>query len=132
MIGQGVMLLLDGVTAEPLSCAKIRRFLRHAPRMIGMHPITDPVVVAISGGWSGFVILAESHAKVETRGCYVWADLFSCGPFDTVRVEKVVKRLLGLVTCHPTVIERPMPPPGPVLPTIVMPRTTAGVSTWTS
>jgi S-adenosylmethionine/arginine decarboxylase-like enzyme len=114
MLGEGVMLLLDGQTATPLSCAKIRRFLRHAPRLIRMHPITEPTVVPTPGGWTGFVIVAESHVALETQGCSVWADLFSCGPFDTARVGKVVVRLLGLQHHHGQVIYRSMRTPGAV------------------
>ena len=106
----GVMLLVDGHTVEPLSAVKIRRFLRHAPQLIKMHAITEPLVVATPGGWTGFVIVAESHISVETQGRHLWADLFSCAAFDTVRAERIVRRLLGLVECRARTVERPMPP----------------------
>lgn len=110
MVGDGIMLLLEGLTAKPIGRAKIRRLLRYTPRLVGMHPITTPEVVPTPVGFSGFVIMAESHISVEVQDCHVWVDIFSCAPFDTIRAEKCVVRFLGLIEHHATVIPRPMPP----------------------
>ena len=55
--------------------------------MLGMNPLTEPMVVSAPdngmkdpGGWSGFVIIAESHIAIHTfpkRG-FVSADVYSC------------------------------------------------------
>lgn len=57
------------------------------PEKLGMNILTEPSVVSAPeiglkdpGGWSGFVIIAESHISIHTfpkRG-FVSADIYSC------------------------------------------------------
>jgi len=106
----GVHLIIDGQTAIPLTVSKVERFLRHFPRLIGVRRITEPEVVLVRGGLCGLVVIAQSHISVHTQRCTVWADIFSCLGFDTDCAFQAAQRLLGLVECRATVIERPMPP----------------------
>jgi len=111
----GVHLVIDGQTAIPLTVSKVERFLRHFPRLVGVRRITDPEVVLVRGGLCGIVIIAQSHISVHTQGCNVWTDIFSCLGFDTDCALHAAQRLLDVVECRFTVIERPMPPAQPVL-----------------
>ena len=52
-----------------------------------MHPLTKPMVVSAPdnnikdpGGWSGFVIIAESHISIHTfpKRRFVSADVYTC------------------------------------------------------
>ncbi len=54
---------------------------------LGMHALIDPVVVEASdngikdpGGWSGFVIIAESHISIHTfpKRRFLSADVYTC------------------------------------------------------
>lgn len=56
-------------------------------RELGMHPLVEPVVVEAPdnhikdpGGWSGFVIIAESHISIHTfpKRQFVSADVYTC------------------------------------------------------
>ena len=61
------------------------------PKKINMHVLTHPYVVNADanvvkdpGGYSGFIIIQESHISVHTftkRG-FVSIDVYSCKPFD--------------------------------------------------
>lgn len=65
----------------------IESILNDLPARLGMHTLADPVVYFAAGndakdpgGWSGFVVIAESHISVHTfpkRG-FVSADVYTC------------------------------------------------------
>ena len=105
----GVHLLLDGATATPLPAARVKRFLFHFPRLIGVRRITEPVVVTQNGGVCGIVVIAASHISVHTQGIRVWVDCFSCLGFNEEATESGIERLLGLVHWQTKLIPRPMP-----------------------
>jgi S-adenosylmethionine decarboxylase len=55
--------------------------------LLNMHPLTTPLLVSAPdnnikdpGGWSGFVIIAESHIAVHTfpKRRFVSADVYTC------------------------------------------------------
>ena len=59
--------------------------------LLRMHPLAKPMVVSAPdnhikdpGGWSGFVIIAESHISIHTfqEKDYCFVDVFSCKDFD--------------------------------------------------
>jgi S-adenosylmethionine decarboxylase len=61
--------------------------LSDLPKKLGMKMLSKPVVVSAPdngmkdpGGWSGFVIIAESHISVHTfpKRRFVSADVYSC------------------------------------------------------
>ena len=111
MAGSGIHLCIYGATLTLLPVARVERFLRHLPRLMGLHRISEPLVVQQDGGLCGIVIVAESHVSVHTRHCAVWVDVFSCIGLDVPVTERAVVRLLGLTRHRTTVIERPMPSP---------------------
>jgi len=54
---------------------------------LDMHPLTEPVVIEAAdnelkdpGGWSGFVIIAESHVALHTfpKRKFMSADVYTC------------------------------------------------------
>jgi S-adenosylmethionine decarboxylase len=48
-------------------------------------------------GYSGVIILYESHAAIHTYSALgqAFVDVFSCKPYDTTRVEGVMRRYFG-------------------------------------
>lgn len=57
------------------------------PEKLGMHPLAEPVVYAAAdnqlkdpGGWSGFVVIAESHISIHTfpKRRFVSIDAYTC------------------------------------------------------
>lgn len=88
----GEHLTIDGYRGDfsSLNDEKIvRDLLTELPEKLGMHRLNEPVVVSAPendvkdpGGWSGFVIIAESHISIHTfpkRG-FVSADVYTCRP----------------------------------------------------
>jgi len=108
-------LVLDGATATPLSSHRIKRFLRHFPRYIGMKRITEPVVVSTEGGLCGIVVIAASHISVHTQGNRVWVDCFSCVGLDVEPTVRGVVQLLCLTQYRFQTVARVMPPARPAL-----------------
>lgn len=94
MNGYGPHLMLDLDECNPAilddleACFKL---LSELPDKIGMTKITQPYVfryrapIPEDEGITGAVIIAESHISLHTypRKSFVFADLFSCKPFDT-------------------------------------------------
>ena len=61
--------------------------LNDLPEKLGMHKLADPVVYLAPannkkdpGGWSGFVIIAESHISIHTfpGRSFLSADIYTC------------------------------------------------------
>lgn len=61
--------------------------LSELPGKLGMHPLAEPVVYAAAdnqikdpGGWSGFVVIAESHISIHTfpKRRFVSIDAYTC------------------------------------------------------
>ena len=55
--------------------------------LLGMHPLSQPLVLSAPdnhikdpGGWSGFVVIAESHISVHTfpKRRFLSADVYTC------------------------------------------------------
>lgn len=86
----GEHLMIDGYGG---SCEKLNdkglvfNLLNELPEKIGMHKLAEPVVYFAPdnnkkdpGGWSGFVVIAESHISIHTfptKG-FISADVYSC------------------------------------------------------
>lgn len=61
--------------------------LNELPEKLGMHKLSEPVIYEAPGndkkdpgGWSGFVVIAESHISIHTfpaKG-FVSADVYTC------------------------------------------------------
>ena len=99
----GIHLMLDfyGCPEAPLSDMEgCYNALNNLPKVLNMHILTPPFVVRAPstegnggkdpGGFSGFIVIAESHISVHTfpkRG-FVSIDVYSCKQFDTVKATK--------------------------------------------
>lgn len=86
----GEHLTLDGYggSYEKLNDRElVLRCLHDLPGKLGMHPLAEPVVYAAAdnqlrdpGGWSGFVVIAESHVSIHTfpKRRFVSIDAYTC------------------------------------------------------
>lgn len=96
----GCHLTLDGYggSTERLNdSALIRELFATLPTRLGMYPLHSPEVLHVpplsekdGGGYSGFVIVAESHISLHTfpdRG-FVSADVYTCR--STMDIQAVV------------------------------------------
>jgi S-adenosylmethionine decarboxylase len=94
----------------------VKKLLTELPSRLDMHSLTDPAVVFAPGGdekdpggWSGFVIIAESHISVHTfplRG-FVSADIYTCkNGMDTEFVIKYFTELFKLQEIETNFIKR--------------------------
>lgn len=84
----------------------VLRSLSDLPAKLGMHTLADPVVYSAPdngikdpGGWSGFVVIAESHIAIHTfpaRG-FVSADVYTCrSGLDQEFITTYFKETFGL------------------------------------
>lgn len=104
----GVHLMYDGYEGDPRKLADLdglRALLSDMPAALGMHTISDPLVVEVGplnpkdpGGISGVVLIAESHIGFHTfpaRG-FVTADVYTCqGEMDRDRVVALLGEAFG-------------------------------------
>lgn len=86
----GEHITIDGYGGDPklLDNKELILFvLSDLPKKLEMKTLSTPIVVPAPdsgikdpGGWSGFVIIAESHISVHTfpKRCFVSADIYSC------------------------------------------------------
>lgn len=101
----GLHLMLEAYDCAPevLKSEKlVLKILDDLPIKIGMNKLAPPVVLKAEanskrdpGGWTGFVIIQESHISVHTfikRG-FVTADVYSCKEFDAQKAIKYFKRI---------------------------------------
>lgn len=99
--GPHLTLDLSGCPVEPLvDYERLYDLLNELPGVMNMTKMTLPHVVkwldqgAKVPGFSGFVMIAESHISFHTfpERNFVFVDLFSCKPFD---VEKAVEYIVA-------------------------------------
>ena len=105
----GLHLMVDGYDAdESLLRDKeaLLQILDAIPKSMGMHCISDPVVVEVGpknrkdpGGLSGFVLIAESHVSFHTfpkRG-FVTIDVYTCqNDLDTDKLTQAFISAFGI------------------------------------
>ncbi len=100
----------------------VEHVLLELPTMLGMHRLTEPAIVQAMdngvkdpGGWSGFVIIAESHISLHTfplRG-FVSADIYTCkNGLDTAQVEQYFQNTFQLKNLETNFIKRGTRYPG--------------------
>lgn len=99
----GRHLIVDayGVKEEKLTDRKsLARFLGDFPKELKMRAVRKPIISKISStnhpssGFSGFVILYESHISFHTwpEENYIALDVYSCNDFSEKRAIKYIKR----------------------------------------
>lgn len=115
----GVHYMLDGYGApEDLLSNReaLAIMLRRLPADVGMHAISDPMVVEVGpnnmkdpGGISGIVLVAESHISFHTfpkRG-FVSIDIYTCQDYlDTEMLTKKFSELFKLKEHDEKVVKR--------------------------
>jgi len=114
----GLHLTLDCYGSKPYLLEKramVERFLKSAVRHLGMTKLYGPVVVLAPGnskkdpgGWSGFVIIQESHISVHTfpKRKFVSIDIYSCRDFSHRRITAFVKKFFLANSIEKNVIIR--------------------------
>jgi len=118
-------LIIDGYGGDPAKLAAeevVKGLLESYPEAIGMTKLAPPQVYRYQGakpldwGLSGFVIIAESHISIHTFPArrLLWADIFSCRPFDAERAIEAVKEHFALTEVRTTILERGLEHPSPV------------------
>lgn len=86
--------------------------------LLGMHKLIEPVIVEAAdnqikdpGGWSGFVIIAESHISIHTfpKRRFISADVYTCqNGIDAGRITQFFKEKFSLEEVEEHFIERGM------------------------
>jgi S-adenosylmethionine decarboxylase len=80
----------------------VLNILQTLPEKLGMHILTQPVVTFAQpngkkdpGGWSGFVMIQESHISIHTfiKRRFVTMDIYSCKQFDSEACIKYFKKV---------------------------------------
>lgn len=100
----GLHLMFEAYNCPPevLNDTKlVYTILDELPDKIGMKKLIKPYVVFAEandkrdpGGWSGFVIIQESHISLHTfiKRRFVTADVYSCKPFKPDIAVKFLKK----------------------------------------
>ena len=81
----------------------LEKALRDLSDIMGLRIILGPILVHYAGkegspsgeGYSGFVVVAESHVSIHTdiRTGYASIDVYSCKEFDVQRIEEYLSRV---------------------------------------
>ncbi len=90
--------------------------LSDLPKILGMHTLSTPMVLSAPdngikdpGGWSGFVIIAESHISLHTfpKRRFVSADVYTCkNGLDTEKIVSYFKETFKLSDVETNFIKR--------------------------
>lgn len=94
----------------------ILQCLNELPDLLGMHKLAQPVIYEASdngkkdpGGWSGFVVIAESHISIHTfpETGFVTIDVYTCkNNLDMRYVVKYFIEKFGLKETETNFVER--------------------------
>lgn len=115
----GEHLMIDGYGGDFTKLndrERILTCLRGLPEQLGMRLLAKPVVYEAQdngkkdpGGWSGFVVIAESHISIHTfpaRG-FVSIDIYTCkNGLDTRFTQKFFTEQFGLKAVETNFVER--------------------------
>ena len=101
--GQHLMLDAYDCDSKILNDKKlVYNILDTLPGKIGMRKLMKPYVLFAQandkrdpGGWSGFVMIQESHISLHTfiKRRFITADIYSCKKFDTKIVIEYLKKV---------------------------------------
>lgn len=92
--------------------------LSELPGKLGMHPLAEPVIYVAAdnqikdpGGWSGFVVIAESHISIHTfpKRRFVSIDAYTCrNGIDQSIIERYFQEAFSLEDMETNFILRGM------------------------
>lgn len=115
----GEHLMIDGYGGDPKRLNDkdlVMLSLVELPHQLGMKRLSDPLVMEAPdnhlkdpGGWSGFVIIAESHISVHTfpRRRFVSIDIYSCrNGVNCGFVKKYFKDIFKLKDIEENLVKR--------------------------
>lgn len=115
----GVHIMIDGYGGDPKllnNMSLVFQALHELPEKIKMHKMMPPYVVWAppisekdSGGYSGFVMIAESHISVHTfpKKKFVSIDVYTCkSKLPTDYVIDYFKKMFRLKTVEAQVVKR--------------------------
>jgi len=114
----GLHLTLDGYFCDFKKLndfALVARSLAELPLRMRMHPLCPPYVVEAAGndkkdpgGFSGFVMIQESHISVHTfpRRRFVSIDVYSCRNFNTTPVISYFRKVFGIRKVETNIVVR--------------------------
>lgn len=114
----GIHFMLDGYgcNAELLKDAQaLTDMLKNIPASMGMHTISDPLVVEVGpknskdpGGLSGFVLIAESHISFHTfpNRRFVTIDVYTCQ--NEMDIEKLTQEFVNAfkISSHDVYVQK--------------------------
>ena len=105
----GVHFTLDGYGGDPEKLNDpelMQNIFEELLKMLGMEKLTEPVVkyaeprnIKDSGGYSGFVMIVESHISIHTfpKKKFVSIDAYTCkDEMDTEKIEKYFRDVYDL------------------------------------
>lgn len=96
MMGDGMHLMIDGLSDKSLTRHTVQRFLMAMPGAIGMMPIGNPQIERSDAGWAGYQMIAESHIALHCKGKAVHVDIFSYKAFMEGDAIELSVQMLGL------------------------------------
>lgn len=114
----GMHLMIDGYNCakQPLEDANLLyKMLDTLPTTIGMTKMTKPYLVFTEGnnikdpgGWSGFVLIQESHVSIHTfvKRKFFTFDLYSCKEFDADIAIDYLKKMFNTKELDISIEER--------------------------
>lgn len=111
--------MLDGYQGDPDKLNDRERVLKglvELPELLGMHRLSEPEIyfakpndIKDPGGWSGFVVIMESHISIHTFPArrFVSIDAYTCrNGMDTAFVEKYFRDLFALGDVETNFVKR--------------------------
>jgi len=115
----GEHLTIDGYEGDPgllNSEDVVRDCMNDLIAKLGMHPLYGPHIISAPdnqikdpGGWSGFMIIAESHISIHTfpRRRFISADVYTCqNGMDTELVSNFFKERFKLIDVETHFVKR--------------------------
>lgn len=115
----GEHLTIDGYGGDPVKLNDqelVLSVLHELPDSLGMNKLAEPQVYFAPdtfgkdpGGWSGFVVVAESHISIHTFPArkFLSADVYSCKPgMNTTVIENYFKDKFALQEIETNFIKR--------------------------
>ncbi len=93
----GIHLMVDGITAEPVTEETVQYILTDLPPRIDMHILDGPHVmqgVPENPGVTGIEVIDKSHIAIHTftENNTISVDVYSCKPFNAKTVVEYLKK----------------------------------------